>query len=90
MITYRTYEQLTPVYDICLCKALRNIITKCVTIIDRILQYRELSLERAPCENLTPIYDNDSGTSKKNDYCKVVNIYLIYFHISQIVSRKGP
>ena len=42
MITYGTYEQLTPV-----CDNVRKIITKCVPIIYRILQYRQLTLERA-------------------------------------------
>ena len=47
MITHRTYEQLTPVCDN-VCTGVRNIITKCVPIIYRILQYGELSLEKAP------------------------------------------
>ena len=36
-------------------------------------------------EQLTPMYDNVSGTSYRN----VVTKYLTYFPISQIVSGKG-
>ena len=39
-------------------------------------------------EQLTPIYDNVSGTSKRN-YRNMVTKYLTYFPISQIVSGKG-
>ena len=46
MVTYRTYEQLTPFYDNVSAKPI-IIIMKCVAIIYCILQYRQLFLERA-------------------------------------------
>ena len=43
-----------------------------------------------PHEKLTAFYDNLSGTSKKNNYYKVVTKYWTYLYtISQIVSGKG-
>ena len=40
-------------------------------------------------EQLTPIYDNVVLEQAKNNYRNLVTIYLTYFPISQIVSRKG-